>query len=73
MNEQQTKSALIIHKSVLLSNGYKLPPHYIGLLNSMYLHCGNHYGYAYHTLYSRSDNEYRYVCNDCDVTVEYVG
>jgi len=67
------RSQLTQTKSLLISNGYNPPPNYIGLHNSMFLYCQCHIGYDWHTLYVKSSNDYRYVCNKCNCSVEQVG
>jgi hypothetical protein len=73
MTIEQGKSKLIISKSVLMSNGYKEPPHYICMLNYMFLYCLAHDGYSNHELLAKNFNEWRYVCMTCKNAVEFVG
>lgn len=63
---------LIQHKSILESNGYNPPPHYVGLTNHAWLFCNNCKEYSEHTLFVRSASDFRYVCEECNCCVEYV-
>ena len=67
------KSKLISHKQLLLDVGYKTGPHYIGMLNNMFLYCINHRGYYSHELLVKDSNNWRYVCSKCNCNVEWVG
>lgn len=68
----KTSSKLTTHISILESNGYKHPPHYIGLTNYSFLYCSNCKEYKNHELMVKTSNEYRYVCEKCKCCVEYV-
>ena len=63
---------LIQHISILESNGYKHPPHYIGLTNHSWLFCNNCHEYSHHELMVKSTNEWTYVCEDCKCSIDYV-
>lgn len=71
--EQKIYSKLVTSKSLLELNGYKLPPHYIGLHNNLWLYCNNHFGYSQHILMVKDTYNWRYVCDSCNYCVEYVG
>lgn len=59
-------SNLIIHKSLLQTIGYKDPPHYIGMLNHMWLWCSIGQHHSHHTLMVKSTDEWQYVCDTCN-------
>ena len=48
-----------------VDDGYKPPPHYIGMLNHMYLYCPFCKMMRWATLMVRSTNDYKYVCQFC--------
>lgn len=72
-NTLTMKSKLVTHKNILIANGYLPPPHYVGLLNNMPLYCGNCQGMTHQTLYVKEQYDEKYVCGNCNCSVEYVG
>jgi hypothetical protein len=65
-------SKLIINRDILISNGYKTGPHFIGMHNDYWMYCNAHNGYAHHELLVKDRDNWKYCCHKCNNVVEYV-
>jgi hypothetical protein len=68
----QMVTRLAIKLEDMLKAGYKTGPHYIGMLNEMFLFCPMCEFYHWHQLLARNGYDYRYCCKKCNQVTEYV-